>query len=457
MKILTRLCVFASVAATGLVLAATGADAAPVAPVAGHAQASASGTKLWETRYAAENRGAFSYASAVSPDGYALFVTGGFRRKLAEHGADAGITIAYNTATGAQLWQASYNPGGRSTSVFNSIAVSPDGSTVFAAGGTQPAVGQAGPVLIVAYDAATGAARWTDTPAIPGAAGSIAVSPDGSTVFINSGNITAAYNAATGAALWTSSLGTQASARSLSVSPDGSTVFLTALIGTTSEVLMAYDATTGTTRWSDTLAKLAPQSLAVSPDGSAVVVTGFWGGTPGTSTVDARTAAFAAATGAQMWSKTYKSAHGGSFGSAVTVSPDSATVFVTGSTALTPAREVVATWAYDAATGAAQWRKVLIGPGAGDAIAASPGGSKVFVTSGGSGFSGAQAFSTVAYDAASGAQLWVLGYHSLSGGWHSFADSIEVSPDSSKVFVTGDVNTPEPTVIPTMAAVAYSS
>ena len=33
MKILTRLCVFASVAATGLVLAATGADAAPVDPV----------------------------------------------------------------------------------------------------------------------------------------------------------------------------------------------------------------------------------------------------------------------------------------------------------------------------------------------------------------------------------------------------------------------------------------
>ncbi len=74
----------------------------------------------------------------------------------------------------------------------------------------------------------------------------------------------------------------------------------------------------------------------------------------------------------------------------------------------------------------------------------------------GSGFSGARAFSTVAYDAATGTQLWALAYHSPGGAWHSFADSIEVSPDGTKVFVAGDVNTPEP-LEPTLAAVAYNA
>jgi hypothetical protein len=67
-KILTGPSVFATVAATGLVLAAAGAAAAPSALAVGHATAVTGGTKLWEARYAAGGRGAFSHASAVSPD-----------------------------------------------------------------------------------------------------------------------------------------------------------------------------------------------------------------------------------------------------------------------------------------------------------------------------------------------------------------------------------------------------
>jgi outer membrane protein assembly factor BamB len=222
-----RLPVLATVAITGLALTLTGtatASAAPGAPGgtaaapgpavargATAAPAAASGTKLWEARYAADGRGAFSYASAVSPDGSALFVTGGFRRKTSEPRADAATTIAYNATTGATLWQSSYNPGGRSTSVFNSIAVSPDSSVVFAAGGTQPDPGTAGPVLLVAYDAATGAGRWLKVLTGIGAANAVAASPGGSTVYVTGDGSgfsgaqafsTVAYDAATGAQLW---------------------------------------------------------------------------------------------------------------------------------------------------------------------------------------------------------------------------------------------------------------
>ena len=42
----------------------------------------------------------------------------------------AGTTLAYNTATGAKLWQSSYNPGGLSSSSFSAVAVSPVAVTV---------------------------------------------------------------------------------------------------------------------------------------------------------------------------------------------------------------------------------------------------------------------------------------------------------------------------------------
>jgi PQQ-like domain len=185
-KIVARLSALATVTATGLTLAATGAAAAPAtpaAPGAGHGAAVTSGTKLWEARYAASGRGAFSLASAVSPDGSTLFLTGGARRKVHESGApSAGATLAYNPATGAKLWQANYNPGGLSTSSFSAIAVSPDSSTVFVFSAAQA-------FSTVAYDAATGAEQWfLGYHALSGAwhsfASSIEVSPDGSEVFV---------------------------------------------------------------------------------------------------------------------------------------------------------------------------------------------------------------------------------------------------------------------------------
>jgi hypothetical protein len=62
-----------------------------------------------------------------------LFVTGGFRRKVAERDADAGTTIAYRTDTGQTAWLARYK-GPRDFAAPTSLAVSPTGQGVFVTG-----------------------------------------------------------------------------------------------------------------------------------------------------------------------------------------------------------------------------------------------------------------------------------------------------------------------------------
>src|SRR5215831_12721412 len=108
----------------------------------------APGTRLWVSRFnSGDDR-----AIAVSKGGSKVFVIGS-------------ATIAYDAATGNQLWA---DPAGG-----DSIAVSPDGSVVF---------------HTVAYQATTGAQLWASDYALPGPRRaepqSLAVSPDGGAVFV---------------------------------------------------------------------------------------------------------------------------------------------------------------------------------------------------------------------------------------------------------------------------------
>src|SRR5439155_25612376 len=64
-----------------------------------------------------------------------------------------------------------------------------------------------------------------------------------------------------------------------------------------------------------------------------------------------------------------------------------------------------------------------------------PDGSRIYVTGRTDGALGAQ-YATVAYDAMTGAQLWVTTYQGLGGTW-SFPRAVTVSPDGARVFVTG--------------------
>jgi hypothetical protein len=92
----------------------------------------------------------------------------------------------------------------------------------------------------------------------------------------------------------------------------------------------------------------------------------------------------------------------------------------------------------------------------GIAIAASPDGSKVFVTGITTAKSGTGEIGTAAYDATTGALLWIGSYSPL--GFSGIGRSITVSPDESKVFTTGaiwpgtDNNNPN-----TMVTAAYNS
>jgi hypothetical protein len=169
-------------------------------------------------------------------------------------------------------------------------------------------------------------------------------------------------------------------------------------------VLAAYDATTGATRWTDTLAPFSPASIAVSSDGATVAITGL-DFSPSGNTLG--TLAYDAATGTALWSKQYKGPNGSSYGSAVIFSPDSATVFVAGATREAGANNLyyVAVLAYHAAAGASVWQSTL------------------------------PAFS-------------------LGTTW---TDQIAVSPDGSRVFVSGTLNSPTADQNGSMATVAYSS
>ena len=122
---------------------------------------------------------------AVSPDGATVFVTGG------SHGSDGSLdyaTVAYDAGTGARRWVSRYTGPVYGDDIAHSLAVSPDGATVYATGETGDLRGTTTDYFTVAYDAATGAKRWGRRYDGPGKlddlAFSLAVSPDGASVFV---------------------------------------------------------------------------------------------------------------------------------------------------------------------------------------------------------------------------------------------------------------------------------
>ncbi|MBI4728404.1 MAG: PQQ-binding-like beta-propeller repeat protein [Acidobacteria bacterium] len=236
------------------------------------------------------------------------------------------------------------------------------------------------------------------------------------------------------------------SATSLTMSPDGVRVYVTgASTGTGFDyATLAYDSVTGEELWAaryDGPGSGGDQAhgLAVSPDGARVYVTG---GSYGAGTdYDYATLAYDAATGAPLWEARHNGPGGLSdVANSVAVSPDGTGVFVTGSTTSSGSDPDYATVAYDASSGAPLWVARYEGPADGDdrayGLAASPNGVRVFVTGRSYSSDTYSDYATVAYDAASGVELWERRYSGPRTGY-DVADALVVGPGGSRVFVTG--------------------
>jgi len=289
----------------------------------------ATGAKLWVVVTAAGEAGS---DLAVSPDGGTLYVTGFGPGRLSY------VTLAYSTASGALLWTSSYTGQLGFGDHIPQIVASPDGSAVFVRGD----LGIPGRFVTIAYQAATGARLWARL--FKGLGDSVSesmmVSPDGSTVFVTGDSFgrvsrayaTVAYAAATGARRWVRyDFGpAETLAHSLAVTPDGTAVFVTGEIaanGRSGYSTVAHDAATGAKLWRQRY--FGPGGTGafgwfagVSPDGSTVYVTGF------TSAGHFATLGYNPSTGAQLWSAVYRPAECASATGAV--NPMTPEIMVTG-------------------------------------------------------------------------------------------------------------------------------
>ncbi len=461
----------AVLSAAGISGTSTPGSAATAAPVARALSGRVSdrppvrGTQLWVKLYSGpRTTDNFPSSAAVSPDGGTVFVTGTTTRAGSGTGVGSFATVAYKTATGAQLWARRYRGPGNGFDRATSMAVT--GSTVFVTGSSATSEGGPGNYATIAYNAANGARLWAKSYSGSGnsdnAAASVAVSPRGGRVFVtgcsaglSSGDVdyaTVAYNAANGTRLWSRSYdlgGTSGGcATSVAVGPDGGRVLVTGAIGSDFATI-AYNAATGAQLWArrypsgigDSRDPIGPVLMAVH--GGEVFVTGTsFGASGGFSDFGYGTVAYSAATGAQLWAKHYSNGRGSSLSNPRSMAVSGGKVFVTGTSfaAGSPVSEY-ATVAYNAATGAQLWVRLYQRPGSlgndASAVAVSPTGRTVYVT--GTSFihpNRSGDYATIAYNAATGAQLWIRRYLG-HGHFGNNASAVAVRPRGGQVFVTG--------------------
>jgi hypothetical protein len=427
--------------------------------VAAPAHAATGYSTRWAKRYDGASADDAAHALVVSPDGAAVYVTGYSDGKT---GGANYATVAYSTADGALRWSRRYDGSAHTGDVSRAIAISPDGSRVFITGRSHGAL-TGDDYATVAYDAATGAQLWARRYTGPRAgddeATSLAVNPDGSTVYVTGHShgtgtgadyATIAYEAATGVERWVTRYNAPAggddAGLAIGVAPDGSSVFVTGRTETAAAGIdgttVAYDAASGTQRWvrsyngtgngNDVLL-----ALGVATDGTRVFVGGPSLGS-GTGS-DFVTIAYDAATGADGWASRYDGSAGDNDTMTdLAVTPNGTSVVVTGGSRGTGTGTDYATVAYAAATGALRWARRYDGPSHGDDVstALEPSAGSISVTghSHGSGTGGD--YATVSYALATGALLHTGRY---DGPAHAsdVATDVGVSPDGATVFVTG--------------------
>jgi sugar lactone lactonase YvrE len=417
------------------------------------------GAQVWVGRDAGPP-GAYDLVGGMvtSPDGSTVYV--------ARTSGQVFAVVARDATTGTRTWAArTHGPGG--AQIFaEAVAVSPDGSRLFVTGDVEETINKRS-AFTVAYDTLDGSVVWSaqrqvgnNKEFIPGR---IAVSPDGTQVFITGSRtgkhgfndfwdyLTVGYSAANGSKVWSSAYDGPAhrgdTAEGIGVSPDGTRVFVTGTSAAGGEArdfaTIAYSAADGSQQWSSRFAEGADNfasDLVVNPSGSRVYVAGV--GRPRLNDSHAfRVVAYNADTGRQAGLARYAGGRN-DFAADLAISSDGSRLFVTGGGGpdfLTVAFNIplhVPLWAaqYDGGHGSDTAYSVAVGPQ----------GARVYVTGesdeGRSACFGevpSTAYATVAYHAATGTPGWVSRY----GGLNKHPDSakqVAVSPDGSLVFVTGN-------------------
>jgi len=394
---------------------------------------------VWESRYDGPDSST-DYAKRVAMESAAsgLFVTGH------SGGGDGNgcATVAQDPLDGAALWSACHG----SPAYFDALAVSPTGSRLFVTG-----------MATVAIDALTGSEIWRAGPS-----SDLVVSPDGTTLYQGDRSFmcidpcgcfpfcpfhVSAVDASSGSLRWSAPSGCGSlfcGADAVALSPAGDLLFVVGRQGPADAVgwrslVAAYDTAGGDALWTKIGLyhhwSVGPSPLAVSPDGATLYVTG-------TSGTLGSTVAYDATTGAIVWTSTVP----GRSNRAVAATPDGTRVLVTGARLGGGSLDYL-TAALDAQTGSELWSAPYDGPGSGDdvaeAVAVAGDGSTTWVTGRSeSDGEGPRDFATVAYDTHSGTPLWTARYDGPNGG-DDAATSLAVAPDGSTVYVTGSSEGPD--------------